>query len=119
MRLADLSTSLPTLARGEPGCPDLNRLTVGTRRALLSAAGGSLRRGGMGWFGPDKTERFPRVTVQALINRGLLFMAHHHVARLNKRGLWCARTLCTEIAGLSYCVEINGVSNFIMGRNGV
>jgi len=117
MHLAHISTPLPMLAPGEPGCPDLCHLTAGTRRALLSASTGSLRRGGSGWFGPDKSEPINAVTIRALMKRGLLFMQHHHMARLTKRGQWCARTLCTEIAGLSYCVEINGVSNFIMGEN--
>lgn len=42
MRLPDLSTPQPTLVIGEPGCPDLAGLTAGARRALLSAAFGSL-----------------------------------------------------------------------------
>lgn len=57
MRLPDLSTPQPTLVIGEPGCPDLAGLTAGARRALLSAAFGSLRPGGSGWFGPDKLHR--------------------------------------------------------------
>jgi hypothetical protein len=118
MRLADLSTpAAPLLAPGEPGCNDLVHLTAGTRRALLSASAGSLRRAGAGWYGPDKREPIHVVTIRALLKRGLLFMPHAQSARLTKRGHWCARTLRTEIAGLSYCVEINGISNFIMGEN--
>jgi hypothetical protein len=113
----DLSTPQPTLAPGEPGCPDIVGLTAGARRALLSASLGSLRPGGSGWFGPDKMHPINRVAIRALLRRRLLFFSSPDTARLTKRGHWCARTLRTEIAGLSYCVEIKGVSNFIMGRN--
>jgi hypothetical protein len=118
MRRADISTPLPTLAPGEPGCPDLGGLGPSLRLALLSATlGPSLRRAGIRWYGPDKRGTIKRVTLQGLARRGLLFFPDPNTARATRRGHWCARTLRTEIAGLSYCVEINGISNFIMGEN--
>lgn len=120
MHLANLSTSAPTLAPGEPGCPDIARLGPTLRRAILSATlGPSLRRAGIRWYGPDKSETIKRVTLRGLAKRGLLFFPDPNTARATKRGHWCARTLRTEIAGLSYCVEIKGISNFIMGENDV
>lgn len=117
MHLPNISTALPTLAPGEPGCSDARALPSVARQALLSAASGTLRRCGSGWYGPDKGRPFPHSTIRTLIKRNLMFCASPNAARLTRRGHWGARTLCTEIAGLSYCVEINGTSNFIRGTN--
>jgi hypothetical protein len=102
MRHPDLSTPLPLLAPGEPPSPDLNGLTAGARRALLSASLGTIRRAGYGWYGPDKREPFHRVTLRALQKRGLTFSPDPNTLRLTKRGKWCARTLCSEIAGTPF-----------------
>jgi hypothetical protein len=117
MHLSHMSTSLPLLAPGEPGCCDLAGITAGARRALLSVARGSLRRAGHGWYGPDKSEPIHRVTVSALVKRGLIYFSDPNLARITKRGKWCARTLCSEIAGEPHTIEINGISHFIMGRD--
>ena len=105
MRIPDLSTPLPLLARGEPGCDDIDSLTQSAREAILAASLGSLRRCGRGWFGRDKRRPFHRRTIAALIERGLLFpdlRIAPNAARITKRGKWLARTICSEIAGAPF-----------------
>lgn len=102
MRIAEVSTSLPLLAKGEPGCDAIDTITETARAAILAACMGSLRRAGFGWYGPDKRRPFHRRTVRALIKRRLLCSPDPNTARLTKRGRWLARTICSEIAGHAF-----------------
>jgi hypothetical protein len=94
-----MSTALPRLAKGEPGCPDITRLSDHARDVLLSAARGSLRRAGLSWYGPDKTRPFLRTVVHALIRRGHLSRVTLNHTRITTRGRWLARTICSQGAG--------------------
>lgn len=102
MRIPDISTPLPLLAQGEPGCREIDGLTAAARDTILGACLGSLRRAGRGWYGPDKRRPIHRRTVAALIERGFLFSSDPNTARLTKRGKWLARTICSEIAGTAF-----------------
>lgn len=109
MRIAELSTALPLLARGEPSSPDAGDLPLIAEAIILSAASGTLRRCGSGWYGPDKLRPFPATIVRRLIKRGLLFRCSPNAVRLTPtRGHWLARTLCSAIARDSFATEGEG-----------
>lgn len=109
MRIAELSTALPLLAPGEPSSPDAGDLPLIAQAIILSAAGGTLRRCGTGWYGPDKQRPFPMLAVRGLIARGLLFRCSRNAARLTPtRGRWLARSLCSAIAANSFATVAEG-----------
>jgi len=108
MRIPEVSTSLPLLAPGEPPYPHIAYITPSAREAMLAASAGQLRRCGVGWFGLDKRRPFHRRTILALIKRGLLFRNDLNCARTTRTGRWCARTICSEIAGNMSTTKMTG-----------
>lgn len=104
MRIAEVSTPLPLLGKGEPACHHVPYLTSIARETILAASLGPLRRAGRGWYGPDKRLPIHRRTVQALIAARLLYSPDPNTARITNRGRWCARTICSAIAGDAHAI---------------
>lgn len=111
MQFFQPSTALPLLKSGEPPCPEAAHLAGRARRALLACALGQMRRAGSTWFGRDKQEPFPVITMRVLIKHRLVCIVDRNHIRPTKRGLWCARTLCSEIAAQHFAIGTVGEHN--------
>jgi hypothetical protein len=105
MQSARLKAYFNTLAPGEVPATCARQLSQPQRAALVACAtAGRLHRFLGDWHADNHAKLIHRITVETLRKRGLVTIAGRN-ARLTNNGKWYARTLCSDLAGVSFSTE--------------